>query len=61
MDQEPSIRQLYSDLTEEQAAAAEANVERYVAVMARIYRRIQAEQGPEAAFRLSQGDLTLPD
>jgi len=58
MEQEPSIRQLYPDLTEEQAAEAEDNVARYIAVMARIYTRVRAEQGPEAAFGLAHGDLT---
>ena len=58
MEQEPSIRQLYPDLTEEQAAEAEDNLARYIAVMARIYTRVRAEQGPEAAFGLAHGDLT---
>jgi hypothetical protein len=28
--------------------------------MVRIYERVRAEQGPEAATRLANGDLTVP-
>ncbi len=52
------LRQLYPQLTEDQLQAAEYNLRRYVAVMARIYERVRVEQGPEAARRLAYGDLT---
>ena len=51
-----SIAQTYPHLTEEQLAIAEDNLRRYIAVMARIYERVRAEQGPEAARRLVYGD-----
>ncbi len=53
-----SLRQLYPHLTDEQLETAEANLRRYIAVMVRIYERVRAEQGPEAARRLAYGDLT---
>ena len=63
MDQESNItlRDLYPAFTEEQLQQAETTLQRYIAVMVRIYERVRAEQGPEAATRLAYGDLTAPD
>jgi hypothetical protein len=60
MDQESNItlRDLYPAFTEEQLAEAEATFRRYIAVMVRIHERVRAEQGPDAATRLANGDLT---
>jgi hypothetical protein len=55
-----TIRDLYPAFTEDQLAEAEATFLRYVAVMVRIYERVRAEQGPEAALRLANSDLTTP-
>jgi hypothetical protein len=38
-----TIRQLYPDMSDEELAAAEANLTRYVAMIARIYGRLKAE------------------
>lgn len=54
-----TIRDVYPEFTEEQLQQAEATFRRYIAVMVRIYERVRAEQGPEAATRLATGDLTL--
>ena len=56
-----TIRELYPDFTEEQLEQAEATFRRYIAVMARIYRRVREEQGPEAATRLASGNLTVSE
>lgn len=60
MDREHKItlREVYPTFTDEQLAEAESTFRRYIAVMARIYERVRAEQGPEAATRLANGDLT---
>jgi hypothetical protein len=55
-----TIRELYPDFTNEQLAEAETTFRRYIAVMVRIYERVRAEQGPEAATRLAHDDLTTP-
>jgi hypothetical protein len=55
-----TIREVYPDFTDEQLAEAETTFRRYIAVMVRIYERVRAEQGPEAATRLAHGDLTIP-
>ena len=54
-----SLSEIYPDFTEEQLQQAEATFRRYIVVMVRIYERVRAEQGPEAATRLAYGDLTL--
>jgi hypothetical protein len=59
-DPKISLRDIYPAFDDEQLAAAEATFRRYIAVMARIYERVRAEQGPEAATRLAYGDLTVP-
>jgi hypothetical protein len=56
-----TIRELYPDFTDEQLEQAEATFRRYIAVLTRIYTRVREEQGPEAATRLSLGDLTVPE
>lgn len=57
-DNSITIRELYPHLSDDEVAAAEENLRRYIAVMCRIYERVLAEQGPEAAYRLAYGDLT---
>jgi hypothetical protein len=56
-----SIGELYPHLAGEELEVAEANLRRYIAVMVRIYERVRAEQGPEAATRLAYGDLTTSE
>jgi hypothetical protein len=53
-----TIREVYPTFSDEQLAEAETTFRRYIAVMVRIYERVRAEQGPEAATRLANGDLT---
>lgn len=60
-DPKISLRDIYPAFSDEQLASAEATFRRYIAVMARIYERVRAEQGPEAATRLAYGDLTAPE
>jgi hypothetical protein len=64
MKDQPSItiRDLYPNFTDEQLQQAETTFRRYIAVMARIYERVRAEQGIEEATRLAYGDgnLTVP-
>lgn len=57
-DQPITIRDLYPHMTEEQLAVAEANLKRYVAVIVRIYDRLQAEGRPWPK-PLNRTDLTL--
>jgi hypothetical protein len=54
-----TIRDVYPGFTGEQLQQAEATFRRYIAVMVRIYERVRAEEGPEAATRLAYSDLTL--
>jgi hypothetical protein len=42
-DKPITIRDLYPHMSEEDLAAAEANLKRYVAVVVRIYERLKAE------------------
>jgi len=62
MDREHKItlHEVYPTFSEEQLAEAETTFRRYISVMVRIYERVRAEQGPEAATRLANGDLTTP-
>ena len=55
-----TIRDLYPHMTEEELAVAEANLRRYVAVIVRIYDRLQAEGKPWPK-PIDLGDLTLSD
>lgn len=57
-DTKISLRDIYPAFSNEQLADAEVTFRRYVAVMVRIYERVRAEQGPEAATHLAYGDLT---
>jgi hypothetical protein len=54
--QASSLRDLYPDLTAEQLEEAEANLERFLAVMARLVERLRTE-----GFDLSAPDLTASD
>jgi hypothetical protein len=56
-----TIGDLYPEISEEQAAEAEATFRRYIAAMVRIYERVRNEHGREAASRLAYGDLTAPE
>ena len=57
-DQPITIRDLYPRMTEEELAVAEANLKRYVAVLVRIYDRLQAEGKPWPK-PVNRVDLTL--
>jgi hypothetical protein len=41
--EEPSIRELYPNLTEEELVAAEEIIDQYLAVVLRIYERLKSE------------------
>ena len=47
----PTIRDLYPNFTEQELAEAEDNLERYLALVLRIYERIQADPESYAHFR----------
>jgi hypothetical protein len=47
----PSIRDLYPDFSEKELAAAEDNLERYLALVLRIYERVQTDPESYARFR----------
>ena len=53
-DQPITLRDLYPHFTNEQLEEAEANLERYLAVMMRIAERLQAE-----GYDLTAPDLTV--
>ena len=55
MERDPTIRDLYPDLTEEELRAAELNLDRYVAVALRILERLESAHNPQ------DGQLTPPD
>jgi hypothetical protein len=55
----PSLRDLYPDLSEKEFAEAEDNLDRYLALVLRIFERIEAESGPLAS-QLTPGTGTLP-
>jgi len=57
-DRPITIRDLYPHMTEEELAVAEANLKRYVAVIVRIYDRLQAE-GRSWPKPVDRADLTL--
>jgi len=57
-EQPITIRDLYPHMSEEELAGAEANLRRYVAVIVRIYDRLQAEGKPWPK-PLNRTDLTL--
>lgn len=42
----PTLRELYPHFTEHELAEAEDNVERYLALMLRIFDRLEAEAAP---------------
>jgi hypothetical protein len=54
-NQPKTLRDLYPNLTDQQLEEAEANLERYLAVMMRIAARLQAE-----GYCLTDPDLTVP-
>ena len=54
-NQPKTLRDLYPNLTDQQLEDAEANLERYLAVMMRIAARLQAE-----GCCLTDPDLTVP-
>jgi len=67
-DKPITIRDLYPDMDEEELAAAEANLKRYVAVVVRIYDRLKAggKSWPDDGkcredLTLSGDDFTIPD
>jgi len=55
----PSIRDLYPDLTDKELTEAEDNLERYLALVLRIFERVEAESSPQAG-QLTPGAGTLP-
>jgi hypothetical protein len=57
-DKPITIRDLYPQMTEEELAVAEANLRRYVALIVRIYDRLQSE-GKSWPRSLNRADLTL--
>jgi aryl carrier-like protein len=54
-DQPITLHDLYPHFTDEQLEEAEANLERYLAVMMRIAERLRAE-----GYDLTSPDLTVP-
>jgi hypothetical protein len=66
-DKPITIRDLYPHLSEGELAVAEANLRRYLAVIMRIYDRLQAEGKPwpkpidHADLTLSGDDSIIPD
>lgn len=44
----PTIQDLYPDLTEKELAQAEDNLERYLALVLRIFERAELESAPQA-------------
>ncbi len=64
MDQQPvTLRDLYPQFTAEQLEEAEANLERYLAVMARLVERLRVEGHDLAASDLTSSDMeaSIPD
>ena len=59
MERDPTIRDLYPDLTEEELRAAELNLDRYVAVALRIFERLESVRYPQGS-QLTPPDGTLP-
>lgn len=47
-DMPPNIHDLYPDLTEKELVEAEANLERYLALVLRIFERAELETAPQA-------------
>ena len=43
----PSIRDLYSHFSDKELAEAEANLERYLSLVLRIFERIESEMDPQ--------------
>lgn len=60
-----TIRDLYPEMSEAELAEAEANLQRYAAVIVRMYERLKAEgkSWPEvpADLTLSADDFTIPN
>ena len=54
--QPTTLRDLYPHFTDEQLEEAEANLERYLAVMMRIAERLRSE-----GYDLTAPDLTVPE
>lgn len=52
---ERTIRDLYPDLTDDELAAAEENLDRYVAVVLSIYERIRENPEAYAEFKALTG------
>ncbi|MEI6396762.1 MAG: hypothetical protein WCO48_01690 [Candidatus Taylorbacteria bacterium] len=50
---EPTIRDLYPDYTEEQLQEAEDNIERYLVLVLRIYERRELEKSKGVDFESS--------
>ena len=55
---DPTIRNLYPDFSEKEVAEAEDNLDRYLALVLRIFERKEWETDPQAA-RLTSGAGTL--
>ena len=55
----PGVRDLYPDLTDKELAEAENNLERYLALVLRIFERLEAESSPQVG-QLTRGVGTLP-
>jgi hypothetical protein len=54
----PSMRDVYPDLSEKELAEAEDNLDRYLALVLRIFERTETEMDPQAG-RLTDGDGTV--
>ena len=50
MGKAPTIRDLYPHLTEEELKEAEANLERYLELVLRIFERIETEEKQDDTF-----------
>jgi hypothetical protein len=48
---EPSLAELYPNLTPEELVKAEENLDRYLQIVLRIYKRIKADPEEYARFR----------
>jgi hypothetical protein len=55
----PTIRDLYPHFTEQELAEAEDNLERYLALLLRIFERVESETNTRAS-RLTPSAGTLP-
>lgn len=55
----PTVRNLYPNLTEPELANAEANLERYLALVLRIFERVESEMTTSTADPLTPDMGTL--